>query len=212
MRQVRIYTRSDIESLIQAGDSIVINDGAVLRLNKWLDYHPGGRLVIQHMVGRDATDEISIYHSARIVSSMQRYRIGRIQEPWLNFIPPIREGSVCPNAITTNTTLSKSPDNGRVVEQALEDDINQYPPLDAKTQEAIVGKYRALHAKIKSQGYYKCRYGEYAKEAIRCLLIFGAFLVALRSGWFIAAAMLLGSCWVWLMSSLLQKVGNAHLS
>jgi delta8-fatty-acid desaturase len=38
----------------------VISRGHVLRLNKWQDVHPGGRLVIQHMVGRDASDELSM--------------------------------------------------------------------------------------------------------------------------------------------------------
>lgn len=56
----RTYARSDIEGLITAGDIIVVHQGHVLRLNHWLDKHPGGRLVIQHMVGRDATDEISV--------------------------------------------------------------------------------------------------------------------------------------------------------
>lgn len=60
MRECKIYSRSDIEASIAAGDVIVINDGNVLRLNAWLDKHPGGGLVIQHMVGKDATDEISM--------------------------------------------------------------------------------------------------------------------------------------------------------
>ena len=60
MYQCNILSKTDIEGLIAAGDTIVINHGNVLRLNTWLDHHPGGPLVIQHMVGRDATDEISM--------------------------------------------------------------------------------------------------------------------------------------------------------
>ncbi|KAL6855636.1 hypothetical protein J3F83DRAFT_753779 [Trichoderma novae-zelandiae] len=48
-----------VEGMIANGDSIVIFQDYVLRLNGWLAGHPGGALVIQHMVGRDATDEIS---------------------------------------------------------------------------------------------------------------------------------------------------------
>ena len=58
--QQKIFSRDEIESLIAAGDLIVINDNAVLRLNAWKDRHPGGSLVIQHMVGRDATAEINM--------------------------------------------------------------------------------------------------------------------------------------------------------
>ena len=56
----KTLTRTEIEGMIAAGDTIVINDGNVLRLDGWLAKHPGGRLAIQHMVGRDATDEISM--------------------------------------------------------------------------------------------------------------------------------------------------------
>lgn len=57
----RVFTRTEIEHLIAAGHTLVIQDGHVLRLNAWQDLHPGGRMVIQHMVGRDATDEICMY-------------------------------------------------------------------------------------------------------------------------------------------------------
>lgn len=59
--QNRVLTRSEVESRIAEGDTLVIAQGYVLRLNNWQDVHPGGRLVIQHMVGRDATDELSMY-------------------------------------------------------------------------------------------------------------------------------------------------------
>ena len=39
---------------------MVIRNGNLLRLNGWLDKHPGGRLAILHMVGKDATDEINV--------------------------------------------------------------------------------------------------------------------------------------------------------
>lgn len=60
-RTGRVFTRDEIEGRIAAGDTLVIANGHVLRLNHWQDFHPGGRLVIQHMVGRDATDELSVY-------------------------------------------------------------------------------------------------------------------------------------------------------
>lgn len=58
MDNARTWTRREIEGLIASGDSIVITKNTVLRLNAWKDKHPGGDLVIQHMIGRDATDEI----------------------------------------------------------------------------------------------------------------------------------------------------------
>lgn len=46
--------------MIADGHTIVVYDGYVLRLDSWLEQHPGGRLAILHMVGRDATDEINV--------------------------------------------------------------------------------------------------------------------------------------------------------
>ena len=53
-------SRRRIEGLIAAGHTIVITEGRVLQLDGWLDKHPGGRLAVLHMVGRDATDEINV--------------------------------------------------------------------------------------------------------------------------------------------------------
>ena len=53
-----IMTPQTVESLIAEGQTIVIFDEWVLRLDCWLEKHPGGRLAILHMVGKDATDEM----------------------------------------------------------------------------------------------------------------------------------------------------------
>ncbi len=53
------YTRREIEGLIADGRKIIIVDQKVLKLDAWLDYHPGGDKAILHMVGRDATDEVN---------------------------------------------------------------------------------------------------------------------------------------------------------
>jgi delta8-fatty-acid desaturase len=55
-----ILSSRQIEGLIADGQTIVIFEEHVLRLDSWLEKHPGGRLAIQHMVGRDATDEINM--------------------------------------------------------------------------------------------------------------------------------------------------------
>ncbi|KAK0778616.1 hypothetical protein LTR91_017898 [Friedmanniomyces endolithicus] len=44
-----LLTRSDVFALIADGGKIVIKDDAVLRLDGWLEKHPGGRLAILHM-------------------------------------------------------------------------------------------------------------------------------------------------------------------
>lgn len=48
-----------VQDLIADGHIIVIYDEYVLKLDSWLERHPGGSLAILHMVGKDATDEIN---------------------------------------------------------------------------------------------------------------------------------------------------------
>lgn len=60
-RKSKVYSRRQIEALIADGRSIVIVDNKVLKVDAWLPYHPGGYKAIQHMVGRDATDEVTRY-------------------------------------------------------------------------------------------------------------------------------------------------------
>lgn len=58
-RQYPVMTTREVEQLIAEGRTIVILDQHVLKVDAWMKYHPGGDKAIQHMVGRDATDEVN---------------------------------------------------------------------------------------------------------------------------------------------------------
>jgi len=60
-----IITAGAVDALIADGHIIVIFEEHVLKLDSWIQKHPGGRLAILHMVGRDATDEIKAYVNPR---------------------------------------------------------------------------------------------------------------------------------------------------
>lgn len=59
-RQESSFSRRQIEGLIAQGQHIIIVDQKVLKVDSWMKYHPGGFKAIQHMVGRDATDEVTV--------------------------------------------------------------------------------------------------------------------------------------------------------
>ncbi|KAF7190596.1 Delta 8-(E)-sphingolipid desaturase [Pseudocercospora fuligena] len=88
----QVLSRGKIESLIAEGGKVVIVDGVVLKVDAWLPYHPGGDKAILHMVGRDATNEVKAFHSQETQAFMQKYRIGRIEGQWQDFVPPIQGG------------------------------------------------------------------------------------------------------------------------
>lgn len=103
---------AQVEALIAQGQPVVIHEGHALNLGEWINKHPGGKLAILHMVGRDATDEINIYHSTKALLMMKKYRIGRVQQPWANLEPPIRAKKLQPRrsadlCSTTATTDEK---------------------------------------------------------------------------------------------------------
>lgn len=87
-----VMSRDEIEAMIAEGRKIMIVDQHVLKVDPWLSYHPGGDKAILHMIGRDATDEVTILHSQEAYDQMARYRIGRVEGRWENFIPPIQGG------------------------------------------------------------------------------------------------------------------------
>lgn len=53
-------TARQIEGLVAEGRHIIIVDQYVLKVDAFIEYHPGGDKAIKHMVGRDATDELSV--------------------------------------------------------------------------------------------------------------------------------------------------------
>ena len=47
------FSRNDIAKRINDhGDSLIIYANRVYRLNNWIKHHPGGPLVIFHMIGK----------------------------------------------------------------------------------------------------------------------------------------------------------------
>ena len=58
-RELPVMSRDEIEALITDGRKVIIYEGEVLKVDYWMKYHPGGDLAIEHMVGRDGTDEMT---------------------------------------------------------------------------------------------------------------------------------------------------------
>lgn len=59
-----LMSRDEIEALIADGRKIIIVNQNVLKVDAWIPYHPAGDKAILHMVGRDATDEVTVYVAA----------------------------------------------------------------------------------------------------------------------------------------------------
>ncbi|KAL2024788.1 hypothetical protein VTK56DRAFT_5609 [Thermocarpiscus australiensis] len=108
-----VLSRREIEALIAEGRTIIIVNQHVLKVDGWLKYHPGGDKAITHMVGRDATDEVNVLHSPEALRMMDKYRIGRIEGRWKNFLPPIQGGKFRPRGV------------GREEEEEVEEEVER---------------------------------------------------------------------------------------
>lgn len=86
----KILLPQQVQNLIAQGKAIVIYKDYVLNLTPWLPYHPGGDKAVFHMVGRDATDEMLAYHGPEAIAVFHKWKIGRINYPWKNILPPIQ--------------------------------------------------------------------------------------------------------------------------
>lgn len=60
-RKDTVLSRRYIEGLIADGKHVMIFENAVLKVDAYMKFHPGGEKPMKHMVGRDATDEINAY-------------------------------------------------------------------------------------------------------------------------------------------------------
>ena len=85
------------------------------------------------------------------------------------------------------------------VQQAIDADMAKYPSLDADTQRNITIKFRALHQRVHDEGYYECKFSNYATELGRYLALFGLFLTLLHYEWYISSAVALGIFWQQIM-------------
>ncbi|AMD21354.1 HER075Cp [Eremothecium sinecaudum] len=92
MSRDSVLTRTEIKDRISKGEVLVIYNSLVLRLDKWIKYHPGGDKVIYHLVGKDATTEMNILHGDDTIDTFAKWRIGRIDYRWENLLPPIQAG------------------------------------------------------------------------------------------------------------------------
>ncbi|KAI5854099.1 fatty acid desaturase [Durotheca rogersii] len=120
-REYPVLSRRAIEGLIADGRNIFIVDQYVFKADPWLQYHPGGDKAILHMVGRDATSEVTALHSREAREQMNRYRIGRIEGRWTNFVPPIQGGKFRPSSPCDNHDRLSGGDG--IEKEASEDNL-----------------------------------------------------------------------------------------
>ncbi|KAJ5885219.1 hypothetical protein N7495_009729 [Penicillium taxi] len=127
-RKDTVLSTRYIEGLIAEGNHVFIFEKRVLKVDAWIKFHPGGDKAIKHMVGRDATDEITALHSKEARERMLSYQIGRIEGLWSNFKPPMHGGKYRPY---TDESCSSEEDLSSVENSSQDGSTPPSPVFDA---------------------------------------------------------------------------------
>lgn len=78
---------------------------------------------------------------------------------------------------------------------AISTDLSKYPPLDKKSQDEIVSKYRQLDETLRSEGLYQCPYSSHALEFARYTTLFSLFSTFLHYSHYALSGLSLGLFW-----------------
>ncbi|KAI9148276.1 fatty acid desaturase [Paramyrothecium foliicola] len=215
-----ILSRRQTEAWIAEGRTIVILNQSVLRLDKWIGCHPGGHKPIQHMVGRDATDEVTAMHSSEPLEQMKRFKGGKFRllanggihknEDEGDNTVNVDDGAGSfdigrssrlprPSIHGTNQSHREGEDGMAFLDSQTQQEIKlgleKYPAVDPAVQDDIVEKYRQMHSRIMAEGLYECDYTAYAWDLGRCGILLGLMYVFLQRGWYAISAACLGMFW-----------------
>jgi delta8-fatty-acid desaturase len=114
------------------------------------------------------------------------------------------ESASASNIPATTTPTSPRPKTrdemvDELVQAGIDKGLAEYPSPDVETQRVVAEKFKALHKRVQNEGFYTCRYRNYAKEMVRYTLLFSLFIGFLRSGYYFTSAMFLGFFWQQIM-------------
>ncbi|KAI8826737.1 delta-6 fatty acid desaturase [Fimicolochytrium jonesii] len=75
----KVITKRAVDERVANGETLVIYEGKVYNATPFLKFHPGGELVVKHMAGCDATDEINGLHPRWVIDErLPRYFVGEL--------------------------------------------------------------------------------------------------------------------------------------
>lgn len=214
-----VLTRAQLAARIAHGEVLVVHRRLIYKLDNWVKVHPGGELAVLHFVGRDAKDEIEVYHSEATVRAMRRFAIaqlapedatdvaaGRVYRP---LMPPVQLGYR--NGVLDHPDAQRDVwreqggvRGARPARLPLPVELLEPPHtcVDPLAQARISANFEAMHAAIKRAGLYTLRPHHYARECVRYVggALVAAYLYRLArglSGWaaaaaYVASALILG--------------------
>ncbi|WFD23497.1 sphingolipid 8-(E)-desaturase [Malassezia equina] len=186
----RVLTRAQLAERIAQGEVLVVHRRLIYKLDHWIHVHPGGDTAILHFVGRDAKDEIEVYHSDETIRMMRRFAIARLAEEdatdlargrvFRPLMPPIQLGyrhGVLDHphaqlaAWEAHAAATGKPIHSRVQTFPLPVDMLEPWPNGVKLEEQarLSAAFEKMHAQIRADGMYTLHPHHYVRELSRYL-------------------------------------------
>jgi len=193
----RVLTRAQLAERIANGEVLVVHRRLVYKLDHWIHVHPGGDTAILHFVGRDAKDEIEVYHSDETIRMMRRFAIAQLAEEdatdlargrvFRPLMPPIQLGYR--NGVLDHphaqlaaweacAAAANKPVDARVRAFPLPVDMLEPPPTAVRLEEQarLSAAFEKMHAQLRADGLYKLHPRHYMRELARyCAFGLGAY-------------------------------------
>lgn len=222
---VPLWTREQIASRILAGETLFIYGNKVIRVpQSWLNAHPGGALAILHFVGRDASDEVSAFHSEETMKRMKGYAIAEVEFGefgWDPLLPPVMSGWVrkpgpdgvirwyseavalkhppeeCSDTSPPSQILLVRKEERQALSAPTRATLEPGPStVSLKTEAKHSRAYKELHQRVVDAGLYKTRYVTgYGPEVVRYVTFAVVSALAYQRGWILTSAFFLGLFW-----------------
>ncbi|WFD27624.1 sphingolipid 8-(E)-desaturase [Malassezia nana] len=184
----QVLTRVQLAARIAQGEVLVVHRRLIYKLDHWIHVHPGGDTAILHFVGREAKDEIEVYHGDDTIRRMRHFAIaqlapedatdlsrGRVFRP---LMPPIQLGyrhglldhpHAQLAAWEAHAAAANKPTRERVRAFPLPVDMLEPPPtsVNAEEQARISAAFEQMHAQLRADGLYTLHPHHYVREMMR---------------------------------------------
>lgn len=176
----KYITQKDLSERVKQGEVLIIFNEKVYKVDRWIKSHPGGELAIRHVIGKDATDEITSMHPAYVYEKLIRpFYIGEYVDSLVQL--PRKHHQLKNNSQDTAIAADVLPNaHSRDILTRLYDEHKK--ALDAQQArpqadiQTVRIHYKRLEHEIRSRDLMRCNYWRYAKESCRYV---GFFYLAL---------------------------------
>lgn len=173
-----LYSKERLDAEIASGKLLIVYGTSVYDVTKFIKHHPGGLLPIQHMVGKEATDQINAFHPKFVITNkIPRYRVGTFvgsfaevakEEVTSEEDEGIAEGDFPPSNVPVDDCDGARSGVQTPLTRAAVSNEGIYGEASAKAFQSspISVAYRELEKKIRDLGYFEVDYAFYVRRLV----------------------------------------------